>query len=179
MQPLVSTENSLTSTEIKLLENYKSWKKVSKSEFVMDRVTAMSCSFPTFSNGLEIPSDKGSDQENSPHKDKYINVFVNAVGQNEFLNTKNPKFPIGTVIVKEKLKTPESILPELLTVMVKRKKGFNPKVGDWEFMTLDGKATKITSKGKLESCQACHLEYKKNDFVTRIYLTDEIKQKLK
>lgn len=153
---------------------YKTWTKVSKENFIMEPAVGIACAAPV----RAVPI-KGSDEENSPHKDHYINVYVNAIGKNEMLTKKNPKFPVGTVVVKEKLSSPESQTPELLTVMIKRKKGFNPEVGDWEFMTLDGLAKEVTARGKLESCQTCHLDYKQNDFITRIYLTDAIRQKLK
>lgn len=153
---------------------YKNWTKASKSNFVMNTASATACA----ATRREVPI-KGSEIEKSPHKDKYINVFVNAVGKEAMLMQKRPKFPVGTVIVKEKLSSPDSLIPELLTVMIKRAKGFNPKVGDWEFMTLNGDATEVTSKGKLENCQTCHIGYKQNDFITRTYLTDAIKERLK
>jgi Cytochrome P460 len=156
------------------VKGYKNWTKISKDNFTMNATTSSLCASP----GKMTPT-KGSDIENSPHKDKYINVYVNSIGKDEMLTKKNPKFPVGTVVVKEKLTSPDSQTPELLTVMIKRKKGFNPEVGDWEFMTLNGAATEVTAKGKLESCQTCHLDYKQNDFITRTYLTDEIRQKLK
>ena len=175
MQKLDSSQVSAKMVEeLNFVKDYKNWTKVSKNNSRMDSVTAVACAAII----REIPI-KGSDIEKSPHHNKYINVYINAIGKSEMLTKKKPKFPVGTVIVKEKLDSPNSQTPELLTVMVKRKKGFNPKIGDWEFMTLDGEAKTITSRGKLESCQACHLEYKRNDYVTRIYLSDEIKQKLK
>lgn len=56
---------------------------------------------------------------------------------------------------------------ELLTVMIKRKKGYNRKVGDWEFLTCNGTGTETTSRGKLENCQSCHIENKSSDYVSR------------
>ena len=156
------------------VKGYKAWTKVSKDNFVMNTAASIACAAAV----REIPT-KGSDIENSPHKDKYINVYVNAIGRDEMLTKKNPKFPVGTVVVKEKLVAPDSLSPELLTVMIKRKKGFNPEVGDWEFMTLNGQATEVISKGKLESCQSCHLDYKQNDYITRTYLPDDVESKLK
>ena len=150
---------------------YKSWTKVNdKPQYMAPRVSAM-CAAPT-----KAQIDK---EKSNPHLEKFINVYVNSTGKDEMLTKKNPKFPVGTVIVKEKLSSPDSQTPELLTVMIKREKGFNPEVGDWEFMTLDGEATKVTSRGKLENCKACHLDYEQNDFVTRIYLPDSFRQKFR
>jgi hypothetical protein len=92
---------------------------------------------------------------------------------------KTPSFPVGSVIVREKLSSEASDKPEVLTVMVKREKGFNPENNDWEFLVIDGSATKIQQREKTGSCQACHLKQKDNDFVFRSYLSDEMRGKLK
>ncbi|MEP6900936.1 MAG: hypothetical protein ABJA66_04250, partial [Actinomycetota bacterium] len=90
------------------VKGYKNWAKVSKDNFTMNAATSIACAAAV----REIPT-KGSAIENSPHKDKYINVYVNSLGKDEMLTKKNPKFPIGTVVVKEKLAAPESLTPEL------------------------------------------------------------------
>ena len=95
------------------------------------------------------------------------------------LTKKNPKFPVGTVIVKEKLTTAESKDVELLTVMIKREKGYNSEVGDWEFLTFNGAGTETTARGKLENCQTCHLVEKSTDYVSRRYIRYNDWQKMK
>jgi Cytochrome P460 len=65
-------------------------------------------------------------------------------------------FPVGTVIVKEKLPDPKSKSPVLLTAMRKREKGYNPACFDWEFLALDGSGKEIKEQGKIERCQSCH-----------------------
>jgi len=72
------------------------------------------------------------------------------------LSARRPKFPAGSIIVREKLKSPGDARPELLTVMIKRARGFNPQAGDWEFLTVDGGATKIQGRQKKGSCLDCH-----------------------
>ena len=145
-------ENSLAENDE--IKKYKSWTKVNDKPQIMWSEVAALC---------RPLSQKESDE--NIHNNKYINVYVNSVGKTEMLEKKNPVFPVGTIIVKEKLLTLESKKPVLLTVMIKREKGFNPQVGDWEFMTLDGTAANITSRGKIESCQSCHVNYKENDFI--------------
>lgn len=153
------------------VSGYKDWTKVNDKPQYMPSRVAMMCI---------RPSQAQIDEEaKNPHIEKFITVYVNSIGKDEILTKKNPKFPVGTVIVKEKLASPDSKNPELLTVMIKRDKGFNAEVGDWEFMTLNGAATEITARGKLENCMACHLGYKDNDFVTRTYLPDEFRKRLK
>lgn len=155
----------------KEIANYKSWTKVNeKPVFVFSKVAIM-CARPS---EAQIEQDA-----KNPHNDKYINVFVNDIGKGEMMKKKSPKFPVGTVIVKEKLPDAESTDPELLTVMIKREKNYNPAVGDWEFLTFNGDGTKTTARGKLESCQACHVPEEPTDFVARTYLPYKIRQKLK
>lgn len=150
---------------------YKNWTKINdKPQFMASRVAAM-CASPT--------QKQIDDEAKNPHIEKFINVYINSPGKDEMLTKKSPKFPVGTVIVKEKLSSPDSTAPELLTVIIKREKGFNAEVGDWEFLTLNGDATEVTAKGKLESCQTCHINYDKNDYISRIYLSDEQQKKLK
>ncbi len=157
-----------TDSEANPVKNYRLWTKVNdKPEYMSATVSALCAAATAPQKQVNI------------HEDKFINVFVNAVGKDQMLTSLHPNFPVGTVIVKEKLAKLGSKAAELLTVMVKRKKGFNPEVGDWEFMTFNGSGTKITSRGKLESCAACHVNYDQNDYINRSYLPDEIKRNLK
>jgi hypothetical protein len=149
------------------IADYKNWTKVNDKPQIMQSITAQLC------------SDVRKQSLKDPHENKYVNVYVNRIGKDEMLTKLNPRFPVGTVIVKEKLSSPESKVPELLTVMIKRQKDFNPTVGDWEFLTFNGAATEVTSKGKLESCQTCHIGYQENDYLSRIYLSTEQWKKLK
>jgi hypothetical protein len=77
-----------------------------------------------------------------------MSVFVNPVGREEMMTKQSPKFPIGSMIVKEKLGSPDSTKPEVLTAMIKRAPGYNPESGDWEYLVLDGAASK--------NCRARH-----------------------
>lgn len=89
-----------------------------------------------------------------------------------------PKFPIGSMIVKEKLGSPDSTTPEVLTAMIKREPGYNPDSGDWEYLVLDGAASKIVEQGKLTRCSGCHRPYQHSDFITRTYLPQTVREKL-
>ena len=95
------------------------------------------------------------------------------------MTKQSPKFPIGSMIVKEKLGSADSTTPELLTAMIKREPGYNPEGGDWEYLVLDGAASKIIEQGKLTRCSGCHLPYNGSDFVTRTYLPRTVLSKLK
>ena len=153
------------------IANYKNWTKVNQKPEIVESKLAIQCARPT-------QAQMDADAKN-PHNDKYITVYVNDIGKDEMLTKKYPKFPVGTVIVKEKLATSESREAELLTVMIKRDKDYNPKVGDWEFLTFNGSGTETTARGKMENCHTCHLVEKSTDYISRRYLPYETRQKLK
>jgi hypothetical protein len=159
--------------QVKEVEGYKSWTKVNSVPQLMPARVAAACAVRQASIGIEA---MGAD---NPHRDKYFTVYVNEAGRKAMLAQKNPKFPEGSVIVKEKLSAVDSQTPELLTVMIKRHKGFNPASGDWEYMVLDGTGTKVEGRGNLQNCQTCHLSNQKTDYIFRTYLSDEVGRKLK
>jgi hypothetical protein len=74
------------------------------------------------------------------------------------------KFPIGSVLVREKLLTPEASNPEVLVVMIKREPGFNRKVNDWEFMTVSGDLKRIEAREKQGKCLRCHGSQARYDY---------------
>jgi len=63
--------------------------------------------------------------------------------------------------------------------MIKREPGYNPESGDWEYLVLDGGASKIVERGKLTRCSGCHRPYKSSDFITRTYLPETVRSDLK
>ena len=157
---VVATHSSPSAPETDLasLAKYRQWTLVNPTPQLMEPLAAISCAI--------IPGR----QEPSPHLHKYISVFVNPVGREEMMTKQSPKFPIGSMIVKEKLGSADSTTPEVLTAMIKRGPGYNPESGDWEYLVLDGAASKIVEQGKLTRCSGCHRAYQHSDFVTRTYL---------
>jgi hypothetical protein len=75
------------------------------------------------------------------------------------------RFPTGSIIVREKLNKADDEQPQLLTVMIKRRRGFNSKANNWEFLAIDGTMTKIIDRQKDGSCLACHVSQEQHDFV--------------
>ena len=108
-----------------------------------------------------------AEQKVNPHFQRFITVYVNKIGEKAM--EKGGKFPVGSVIVKEKLE--ENLkTPVLSTVMIKREKGYNPKCGDWQFAAIDAFTTKVTMDGKVKSCMFCHVDQAKKDFVFKTYV---------
>ena len=105
------------------------------------------------------PSEKSKEAKGHT----YGVVYANELARAAFAG--GGKFPAGSIIVREKLSKPDDATPQLLAVMVKRAAGFNPKGGDWEFMTVDGALTKVTGRQKKGSCLDCHASQRERDFV--------------
>ena len=83
------------------------------------------------------------DQQNNLDQTIFGAVYLNDIARTTLTQSKPLIYREGAVIVREKLET-EAGSPELLTAMIKRKKGFNPAASDWEFLVISGDATKIT-----------------------------------
>ena len=133
--------------------------------------------FPGF--GTKNESKIGRDHQHAfaPGQQVLIRVFVSNNTRNALAN--NPtKFPVDTVILKQKLLREKDVQNVLLyTGMLKREAGFNPECGDWEFFTVSGDGKNLTSRGKLANCMECHKEYPKSDFVTKVnYIIDPSKK---
>jgi hypothetical protein len=158
---------------VKAIAGYRNWTRVNRQPQVMQQKTAILCGIWRAPSGAKVYG------ETNPHHRKYITVYVNEPGRKAMIEQLNPKFPEGSVIVKEKLSEPSSQTPELLTVMIKREKGFNPDSGDWEYAVFDGTGTKLESRGKLGNCQGCHVTLPNSDYIFRTYLPDDVRNKLK
>lgn len=162
-----SEEKRQADPTLKELAAYKSWNLVNPQPVKMDEQVAMMCA-PLFPRRIA-----------NPHAEKFLSVYVNEAGRHAMLSERWPKFPQGSLIVKEKLDGKASPTPELLTAMLKRESGYDPKNGDWEYFVLDGTATKIVERGQLESCQSCHTARKNTDYIFRIYLPAKVQSQLK
>ncbi|HEX5874817.1 MAG TPA: cytochrome P460 family protein [Pyrinomonadaceae bacterium] len=154
-----------------LVAGYRGWTRVNPEPVVLPSHLARMCFAPT-AKQLEL-------EESNPHKDKFITVYVNEIGKETMMEKLEGVYPQGSVIVKEKLARKDSSSPELLTVMIKREHGYNPQYGDWAWMVVDGSGTSVLARGKLTNCQGCHEQYKGGDYVSRKYLPEELRRKLK
>jgi hypothetical protein len=108
----------------------------------------------------------------NPHEQgvkTFARIFANDLAQDEIYKDA-PRFPVGAVIVREKLLSADAPSPELVAVMVKREKGFSRKTGDWEYLVVEGDLSKITRREKTGSCSRCHAGAESTDFVFKTYL---------
>jgi hypothetical protein len=121
---------------------------------------------------------RGKRSEPASHEEfaaSYGVVYVNELARQALLEQKKPQFPVGSIIVREKLLQPDAAKPQLLVAMVKRERGFNRKANDWEFLMIDGSVSQITQREKTGSCRDCHKRQKDTDFVYRTYLPETIR----
>lgn len=92
---------------------------------------------------------------------------MNDIARESMFGKNTSKFPTGSILVREKLLTPTAPSPNVLVVMVKRERGFNPKANDWEFLTVSGDMKKIEKREKEGKCRDCHASEASNDFAFR------------
>ena len=163
----IHSSPSAPESDLASLAKYRQWTLVNPTPQLMAPPSIVSCSI--------MPGR----YEPSPHLNKYVSVFVNQVGREEMMTKQSPKFPIGSMIVKEKLGSADSTTAEMLTAMIKREPGYNPPGGDWEYLVLDGAATKIIEQGKLTRCSGCHRPFQGSDYITRTYLPQPVLSNLK
>ncbi|HRK20173.1 MAG TPA: cytochrome P460 family protein [Fimbriimonadaceae bacterium] len=142
------------------LEGFEKWRLVNEQPYMMSAQIGFLCRGPS-------PEERRL-LKTSPHADYYNRVYVSANGTKPMIE--GGTFPEGTKIVKRKLKDWNRNEAVMSTFMIKRKKGFNPDCGDWEFGTLDATGKRVTSHGKLDNCMSCHVDQKKKDFTFRTYL---------
>ena len=150
---------------IEKLRGYRKWIRVNPEPLFLDHEIASLCVTPS--------PQQVAVSMNNPHDRKFFTVYVNAAAETTMMTGTPPVFPVGSIIVKEKLPSEKSKSPELLTVMIKREAGYDSANGDWEYLVLNGAASQIESRGKLESCQSCHSHRKETDFVFGNYVPDE------
>src|SRR5882724_10431417 len=138
------------------LADYTHWIKVNERLSPMDPVVAMMCSAPA------------PRAENDPHAKYYVSVFVNETGLKAMRKKIPGPFPVGSMIVKQKLRDKKAP-PELLTMMIKREPGFDPGFGNWEYLIASGDGKAILGRGKMDLCKGCHVSMAEQDYVYRTY----------
>ena len=140
------------------VEKSKRLTRVTDDLFLMANPIAQLCRAP-------LPSD----QQHNPHGDKYVHVYSNGLGL-KTIQSGDGKYPIGSIIVKQKFSDETGANTELFTVMRKMDKGYDASNGNWEYSVLNADASLVLSRGKTDSCIECHADYSSTDYVTRLYI---------
>jgi hypothetical protein len=120
----------------------------------------------------QFPDDDDDNDDKNLHEKggrTFTRVYANGLALEQIAKDK-PVFPAGSMIVREKLLRAEDTTPELVTVMLKREKGFSPKTSDWEFFVIDGAVSNVKLSEKVGSCSKCHTQAAETDMVFKTYL---------
>ncbi len=157
---IARTEADAGSDPLARVAGYHAWYKANPEPYRIAPAVNVLCAAPV------APGETAG----NPHENAYVDVYVNEVGRPAMAAGGASVFPEGSVIVKEKRKAVDDPTPTLLTVMIKRAKGFDPAVGDWEFAVLDGGATTVQAMGRLTNCARCHTTVAGSDYVFRSYI---------
>ena len=108
-----------------------------------------------FSGRGPAPTTENKDKK-SHESSSFAAVFMNNLAREAMVAVPRIDYPRGSIIVREKLTHADDTQAELLAVMIKRARGFNPAANDWEFLVTDGELSKIRERQKKGSCLDCH-----------------------
>jgi hypothetical protein len=103
-----------------------------------------------------------------PHELTFIEVYVSPDQAADFKAGRND-LPAGTLVAKEKRDGPAGEAT-LYTLMLKHAQGYNAAGGDWEYLVVDGRKTRVIARGMIESCIRCHARHQDTGFLVRDYL---------
>jgi hypothetical protein len=139
-EPLSAVFNNADRPIYQIINDYKSWPMVAEPRNVTAYLLGL-CRMPT----------RMDDQFGAAHKGM-ISVYVNPLAVEAITRQENPVFPVGSIIVKEKLVEGEGTAWGL---MIKHTSGSNPSGGDWEYLYIDSDR-KVWRGDDVQHCQACH-----------------------
>lgn len=128
--------------------DYRSWTRVNPEPLKIPDWLAALCTMPPIDQQARL---------DSPHSDEYSNVYVNPTGSTAMMLIGERVFPVGTIIVKEKLLKIDDNIAEALGLMIKHEKGYNPKGGDWEYAYWQTSGKIQRSVETAQQCQSCHI----------------------
>ena len=142
----MSMESDPNATEVSEFSDYADWSVVNSETITGDTTGALG----------------RVHQGPSGFREVYINTTGKAVsdGQSDF------PYPVGTVVVKESYNRKDGVKNDLkdLTIMVKRKPGYDTENGDWEYL-LVSPALRIKSQGRIGMCIDCHTAAAADDYI--------------
>lgn len=137
------------STDVEsILINYKEWELLTPQPRNISALLASLCRMPTPEESAFLDSEHGG---------RYLSIYVNEEGVEAMAQQGERLFPVGSIIVKEKLLLSGDTSPEAIGIMIKHEKGFNPEGGDWEYVYWEQGGKLYSGSDKLSNCQSCHM----------------------
>jgi|GEM_PF-2849865 len=128
--------------------DHKKWTRLTNEPINVSPLLWGLCRLPTKEETALLESD---------HKDRFINVYVNTIGESAMRKEGTRVFPSGSVIVKEKLLEKNDSTAAALGVMIKI------SASEWEFVYQEKNT--VTRGNELKHCQACHSAQAERDSV--------------
>lgn len=145
-----------------IIEDYPNWTRLTAEARPVGPSLWMLCRLPT-------PKEQAF--MDSVHGAYYLNDYVNDIGLAAMTTERYPRFPVGTVIVKEKLTSPTDTAPHALGIMIKHEDGYDPTTNDWAYWYW--LAPDVLVRDNDNYCADCHREAALTDSVFRPYLSIE------
>ena len=106
-----------------------------------------------------------------PHYDPGVVYYINEIARTGAANFKvNKRFPVGSIIVKEKQERRTEDSVQIITVMRKVRPG--SQEDSWEYKMYDTKkwkeidASAAGTNSASNTCIGCHRRYQNNDYVS-------------
>lgn len=144
------------------LSFYRDFTRLTRQPHLVSPVTAALCTIPS------AAATEGEKQRLGPHYQARVHVYANPVAM-PAVTSHLTAFPIGSVIVKEKLMDDGKVSG--VGGMIKREAGYSPKDGDWEYFYY-GEPREFAS-GRIDGCIGCHRLAKTTDFVYSVWSLNE------
>jgi hypothetical protein len=141
-------------SEVSVFSFYKSLSRLTTEPVIVSLRLAMACAAPSLAVRAEEERRAG------PHSGALINLYADDRAK-KAIEARVRRFPIGAVIVKEKLADHDTATA--VGGMVKRAPGFDPDNGDWEYFYAVRSGG--FASGRLSTCIACHARAKSDDYV--------------
>lgn len=152
-----------------LSRSYDSLTLITKEPVLVDPQLASLCV------GISQQAVDDARKRNGPHAHTSMKIYMNEIAAEAFRD-RSAAYPVGTVIVKEKLGLGYDLVDadrerernaaktaSGVGAMIKRPAGYNPEHGDWEYFYFED-PTKI-EHGKIASCVECHRAAAATDYV--------------
>ena len=152
-----------------LARSYDSLALITKEPVLVDPQLASLCV------GISQQAVDDARKRNGPHAHTSVKIFMNEIAAEAFRD-RSATYPVGSVIVKEKLGLEYDLVDANgererkaaktasgVGGMIKRAAGYDPGHGDWEYFYFEDPA-KI-EHGKIASCVKCHRGAAATDYV--------------
>lgn len=140
-------------TPEKVLSNYARYVCLTPKNYQVDEGLLMLC------RGANQEDVKQAEKATGPHAYAEVRVLMDKTAESA-LKSKAKVFPVGAVVVKEKVAHQYPYLENPprrfsgVTGMIKRAPGYAPQNGDWEYFIQE--AGMPLEKGKIVTCIGCH-----------------------